>query len=452
MVDGNLLDYSVVDFYDAKKTLEDFVNELAGRERNDLTIYAPSMSVKNSTITINHFIESGTYNQGRVIDVIDLFFEYYPGRSSFQEKGLSKFMGEYRVSHSVIGSDNKLLKKITVGPAFSKGKSVITNNEVKHIGPHVSISFEVSNYLDKRDLDFNMTLYKMLVPKEEQKQDLSNMRELGCIIYDNISDYGWDYLAGYEKTKREIENKLVRPNLKKDIFKMLREGTRKNPSQVGYNCFMFTGTYGVGKTDMAKVVANRLGYNFVELPLEAVMTKWYGESEKILGKVFERARTLGPTVLFLDEIDCLAGDRDSGMHEATKRIMSVLMTNTAKTKLGDDLVVIAATNKPDTIDGGLMRRFKKRIDFPVPEHADLCAIYRHYAKHLDDAVIEELASKSEGFSPFDILNVCNNAEDFYVESIADGEKPSLPGKEFYMQGIEGTAGDKAKKKKIGFAG
>ncbi|MFH1064004.1 MAG: ATP-binding protein [Candidatus Woesearchaeota archaeon] len=449
-------DDQYVDFADAKRMLEDHVDLMHKEHHSHAKLYKPQFRAKDGTLYVKHQIESESITKGQVLDIVDMFFEWYPGGSSFAEKALWKSMDRYNLMHTAKDREGNLEKKTRIGPAYSSGATIMSNGKASRMGPNVTIEFETQPHFDKRDMVVNKLLYDILLKKEEAEMtDLAKMRELGCIVYDDLSAYDWDFLAGYYETKREVYNQIVLPNKNKELFTKLYAKTRSRPEQTGYNCFMFSGTYGVGKTEMAKVVANILGYNFVEMPLEAVMTKWYGEAEKQLGRVFDAARGLGPTVLFLDEIDCLAGDRDGGMHEATKRIMSVLMTNTAKTRMDGDLVVVAATNKPDTIDGGLMRRFKKHLKFPLPEHDDLVAIYNHYAKQLDEITLEELARMSKGFSPFDVLSACAAAEDKYMDDMLEKENPHVisPPEHYYLKGVEKIRKiNDPDKKKIGFGG
>ncbi len=453
------VDDQYIDFADGKKTIEEHVKKLSKEYEGKAKISDPEFKVKDGCIYVTHQVECDRLTKGHVLDIADMFFEWYPGGSTFAEKALWKSMSRYNLMHRAYNSDRELEKQTRIAPAYNKGAQLLSGGKVSRIGPHISVEFETSPDFDKRDIVVNKMLYDILLPKDagvsDGKVDLGQMQELGCIVEEDLSAYDWEFLAGYYKTKKDIYNRIVLPNLNKELFDKVYAKTRARADQTGYNCYMFSGVPGVGKTEMAKVVAHVLGYNFLELPLEAVMTKWFGEAEKQLGRVFDNARRLGPTVLLLDEVDCLAGDRDEGMHEASKRVMSVLMTQTAKTRMTGDLVVVATTNKEDTIDSGLMRRFKKQIIFPLPEHDDLVAIYGHYAKQIDDRVLEALARKSKGFSPFDVMSACATAEEAYIDHMMKMENSHIftPPEHCYLDGVKKIRKlNDPDKKKIGFGG
>ncbi|MFC1752462.1 ATP-binding protein [Thermoproteota archaeon] len=443
-----------MDFYEVRDTLEDYIEDLQEHAGDELVIHPLRCEKKRTDVTITHIIESEDLEKGKIIDVYDLFNELYDDERSFDEKGIRKFIGKYNFSHKGVSHDGLVTKGTNIGVSYVNGGMIWTNGKSEKIGPHVSVEF-TTKYLDQRDVEFNKALYLALIPEPKKRTDprSDQIRELGIVLEEELAQHTWDTLAGYDDTKEEIVNKIIRPNLMSKSFKKLREVTRKCPDQVTYNCFLFSGTYGVGKTDMARVVANELGYPFIEVPLQTIFTKWYGESPKKLGRIFDRARKYGKAVLFLDEIDCISGSRDSGMHEESQKVMSVLMSNTAKTKVGDDLVIIGATNKRDNLDGALLRRFKKEVKFPLPSHEDLVKIYHHYALQLGMKDLEALARQSVGFSPFDVLNVCDIAESLFLSDVQQGlvSFDMLLGEDYYFKGLDLTHRTKTKEaKSIGF--
>ena len=134
---------------------------------------------------------------------------------------------------------------------------------------------------------------------------------------------------------------------------------------------VWQGPPGCGKTSTARILAKQLGVPFVLLPLESLVSKWYGEAEQRLAAVFDATAAMGPTVLFFDEIDALATSRDApgGMHEATRRSLSVLLRKLDGFEANASTVLIAATNRPQDLDAALTSRFELAVRFPLPDQS-----------------------------------------------------------------------------------
>jgi len=448
----------VVAFPKAKETLEEYAQEWRAQLPVGTSLQGPVIHQEKNNAMASYRLDAPHLNDGLVLQLLDCFLENYSvGTPNFQ-----KMMDTYLLTH-IIPTDTLETRLLAFGVKYQPVDVVPLPEGQMHKDQFITICLSTSYGFTKHDLQFLKKAGTLLLPlakKELPAVTLETLTQMGLHVEKDLAQqYTWDSLAGYQKTKEDIFRKIIKPNFHKEDFLQLREQTRKVPGQIGYNCFLFSGTYGVGKTEMAKVVAAQLGYPLVELSLEAFMTKWYGESEKQLGNIFKTLRQAGKAVLFIDEIDCLTGDRDGQMHESTKRMLSIVMTETAKTKVGDDLIIIGATNKPGTLDGAIKRRFQKEIIFPLPERNDLKEIYHHYAKHLPAETLEELAQQSEGFSPFDVLQVCETAEDLFLEEMQVAKEKEklpkekllfLPDKTYYQQGLVSLG--KKKKEAMGFKG
>jgi transitional endoplasmic reticulum ATPase len=175
------------------------------------------------------------------------------------------------------------------------------------------------------------------------------------------------------------------------------------------------GPPGTGKTLLAKAVATESQANFISVKGPEFLSKWVGESEKAVRETFRKARQAAPCVIFLDEIDAVAPVRgtstDSGV---TERVISQLLTEMDGLETLHNVVVIAATNRPDIVDPALLRpgRFDRLVFIGTPDLAARKEIIRIHTKGkpLDkDVDLDKLATKMENFTGAEIAAVCNEA-------------------------------------------
>jgi SpoVK/Ycf46/Vps4 family AAA+-type ATPase len=187
---------------------------------------------------------------------------------------------------------------------------------------------------------------------------------------------------------------------------------------------------------MARVLANVAKAPLVYLPIESVMSMYYGESERRLAEVFEQADRFARCILFLDEIDALAGSRDKLMHEATRRVLSVLLRNLQGIAQSENVLVIGATNRAGDLDRALMSRFNRVVRFELPNSAERAEIFRLYARHLTNEHLEAIAENSQEKSGRDIEDICGEAERRWAHQlIAEGAPPTPPPFDKYVEAL-----------------
>jgi transitional endoplasmic reticulum ATPase len=166
---------------------------------------------------------------------------------------------------------------------------------------------------------------------------------------------------------------------------------------------------------LAKAVANESNANFISVKGPELLSKWVGESEKHVRDMFKKARQVAPAIIFFDEIDSLAPRRGGiGDSHVTERVVSQLLTELDGLEELREVVVIAATNRPDLIDPALLRpgRIERHIYIPPPDKEARKEIFRIHLKNkplAEDVKLEELAEKTEGYSGADIEAVCREA-------------------------------------------
>jgi hypothetical protein len=136
------------------------------------------------------------------------------------------------------------------------------------------------------------------------------------------------------------------------------------------------GPPGTGKTMLARALAREAGARFIHVKATDVVSKWYGEAERKLQEAFDWARQERPSVLFFDEIDAIAPERE-GAHEATHRLVSTFLENLDGLELSEGVIVVAATNRPESVDPALTRpgRFDRLVEVPLPDRAARRAIF-----------------------------------------------------------------------------
>lgn len=212
----------------------------------------------------------------------------------------------------------------------------------------------------------------------------------------------WNDVAGLESAKQALQEAVILPVKFPQFF----TGKRRP-----WRAFLLYGPPGTGKSYLAKAVATEADSTFFSVSSSDLVSKWMGESEKLVANLFEMARESAPSIIFIDEIDSLCGQRGEGNEsEASRRIKTELLVQMQGVGHNDEKVlVLAATNTPYALDQAIRRRFDKRIYIPLP---DLKARQHMFKVHLGDTPhnltesdFEYLARKTEGFSGSDIA-VC----------------------------------------------
>lgn len=280
------------------------------------------------------------------------------------------------------------------------------------------------------------------------EKSISSLEAMGVKVYglDESHDYSskneisWDNIAGYDQQKREIEDAILMTLHNPKLFDDIAHGTRRKFESNRPRAVLFEGPPGTGKTSSARVIANQAGVPLVYVPLEVIMSKYYGESERLLGKVFSLANELSNgAIIFLDEVDSFAISRDSEIHEATRRVLSVLLRQIDGFEQDRKVVVIAATNRKQDLDPALISRFDLMITFGLPDERNREEIAAQYAKQLTKSELNEFARNTEGMSGRDIRDICQQAERSWASKIIrgkvskTGEHGILPPLEEYIE-------------------
>jgi transitional endoplasmic reticulum ATPase len=215
--------------------------------------------------------------------------------------------------------------------------------------------------------------------------------KIAAVTYEDIGGLG----DTVQKIREMIEIPLKHP----EVFERLGVEPPKG--------VLLHGAPGTGKTLLAKAVANESGAYFISIAGPEVMSKWYGESEQNLRKVFEEAEKNAPSIIFIDEVDAIAPKREEVTGEVERRVVSTLLTQMDGLKSRGKVVVIAATNRPNSLDPALRRggRFDREIEIGVPDKKGRKEIFQIHTRNMPlekDVYLDNLSDITYGFVGADI--------------------------------------------------
>jgi transitional endoplasmic reticulum ATPase len=227
-------------------------------------------------------------------------------------------------------------------------------------------------------------------------------------VFVEIPDVKWDDIGGLADVKQELQEAVEWPLKYQGLF-LYSDATP--PKGI-----LLYGPPGTGKTLMAKAAAHESEANFISIKGPELLSKWVGESEKGVREVFRKARQAAPCIVFFDEIDAIAPNR-GGMgsdSHVTERVISQLLTELDGLEVLSNVIIIAATNRPDIIDAALLRpgRFDRLLYVAPPDKESRIQIFQiHTSKKplAEDVKIETLAAQTEGYTGADIAALASAA-------------------------------------------
>ncbi|MBN1377429.1 CDC48 family AAA ATPase [Candidatus Woesearchaeota archaeon] len=296
-----------------------------------------------------------------------------------------------RITHGFVGADLS---------ALAKESAMIV---LRRIFPDIELS--------KEEALSEETLKKLKVTMKDFMDALksitpSAMREV-TIESPNVH---WDEVGGLKEVKEELEETLEWPLKRRKAFERLNV---KPPKGV-----LLYGAPGTGKTLLAKAVATETEANFILIKGPELLSKWVGESERAVRKIFEKARQSSPCIICFDEIDAIAPRRGvSADSHATERVINQLLTEMDGLQPLNEVMIVATTNRPDIIDPAFLRpgRFDRIIHTGVPDKKARKAIFEVHTKNMPlakDVDLDKLAEKTENYVGADIEAICREAAIF----------------------------------------
>ncbi|ORY96153.1 Vps4 protein [Syncephalastrum racemosum] len=242
--------------------------------------------------------------------------------------------------------------------------------------------------------------------EEEEDPEMKKMRaSLTGVILTEKPDVRWEDVAGLEGAKEAIKEAVILPIKFPQFF----TGKRKP-----WRGILLYGPPGTGKSYLAKAVATEANSTFFSVSSSDLVSKWLGESERLVKELFQMARENKPAIIFIDEVDSLCGTRGEGESEAARRIKTEFLVQ--MNGVGNDMegvLVLGATNIPWQLDSAIRRRFEKRIYIPLPDaHARAAMFALNVGTtpcNLTQADFKQLADMTEGYSGSDIAILVRDA-------------------------------------------
>ncbi|MEJ2126066.1 MAG: CDC48 family AAA ATPase [Candidatus Bathyarchaeota archaeon] len=327
-------------------------------------------------------IEIGVPDQKGRYEVIQIHTRGMPLKDDVDLEKLAK------MSHGYTGADLEALSRETAMKALRRYLPEINLDE-ERIPPSVLEKMEV------RMEDF-LNAFREITP--------TAMRE----VHIEVPEVHWSQIGGLGELKQELIEAVEWPLKNPEVFTRLGINPPKG--------IMLYGPPGCGKTLLARAVATESEANFITIKGPEVFSKWVGESEKAIREVFRKARMASPTVIFFDEFDSLVPGRGMGYADTgvAERVISQLLTEMDGLISLEDVVLIAATNRPDIIDPAILRpgRFDRLIYVPEPDKDSRLEIFKIYTKDMplaDDVNLAQLSVMTKKYSGADIEALCREA-------------------------------------------
>ena len=325
-------------------------------------------------------IEIGVPDRDGRLEVLEIHTRGMPLAEDVDLKKLAD------VTHGFVGADLESLAKEAAIRALRRILPEI-NLEAQ------SIPGDILNKIIVKMADFQDALKEV---------EPSAMRE----VLVEIPDVSWDQVGGLEDVKEELREAVEWPLKYPDLFAQLNATPPKG--------LLLYGPPGTGKTLLAKAVAHESESNFISVKGPELLNKFVGESEKAVREVFRKARQASPCIIFFDEIDSVAPTRGSSVGDShvTERVISQFLTEMDGLEELRNVIIIAATNRPDIIDSALLRpgRFDRLLFVPPPDLEARKQIFKIHTRKTplaEDVNLDELARKTDGYTGADIASLAN---------------------------------------------
>ncbi|KAK8767146.1 hypothetical protein V5799_006080 [Amblyomma americanum] len=340
-----------------------------------------------------NYVDPSLRQPGRLDREIEIGVPTAQGRQQILRKILSN------VNHSLSDEDIGEIADVAHGFTGADLAAVCADAALRALERNVG-----GSSLSDAALSQTVLLTKADVATALQQTKPSAMREVAL----EVPKVRWSDIGGMKEVKLKLQQVVEWPWKHRDAF--IRLGATP-PSGV-----LLYGPPGCSKTMIAKALATESGLNFIAIKGPELFSKFVGDSERAVRDLFRKARAASPCIVFFDEIDALAAHRGStsGSSNVGDRVIAQLLTEMDGIEQLQDVILVAATNRPDMIDQALMRpgRLDSIVYVPLPDfdtRKEILHLSLSKRPLADDVVLEDLACKTEGYSGAEVVAVCQEA-------------------------------------------
>mmetsp|Transcript_6498 Transcript_6498/g.16051 ORF Transcript_6498/g.16051 Transcript_6498/m.16051 type:complete len:448 (+) Transcript_6498:275-1618(+) len=334
--------------------------------------------------------------------------------------------GEYE---KALGLYRDSLGRFTMGLKYEKNEAR-KKLVLERVEGYMKRAEELRDYITKQnELDKNSKGGSATAKKGDKEEDNDTEKAklrgalAGAIVQEN-PDISWDDVIGLDNAKDSLKETVILPTR----FPQLFTGKRKP-----FKGILLFGPPGTGKSYLAKAVATEADSTFFSVSSADLISKWQGESEKLVRNLFELARESegGRAIIFIDEVDSLCGSRSEGESDSMRRVKTeFLVQMDGVGNNAGQLLVLGATNIPWELDAAIRRRFEKRVYIPLPDAEARTAMVKlnlgDTPNNLAEDEFDKTGEITEGSSGADIkilvqealmqpLRRCQKAKQFYVD-------------------------------------
>ncbi|XP_009590015.1 uncharacterized protein LOC107814190 isoform X1 [Nicotiana tabacum] len=240
-------------------------------------------------------------------------------------------------------------------------------------------------------------------------------------------DVEFDSIGGLESIKQALYELVILPMRRPELFS---HGKLLGP-QKGV---LLYGPPGTGKTMLAKAIAKESGAVFINVRISNLMSKWFGDAQKLVSAVFSLAYKLQPAIIFIDEVDSFLGQRKTSDHEALTNMKTEFMAlwDGFTTDQNARVMVLAATNRPSELDEAILRRLPQAFEIGFPdrrERIEILKVILRGERVEDNIDYDRIASLCDGYTGSDLLELCKKAAYFPIRDLLNDEKNGNPSAE-----------------------
>ncbi|KAK7410743.1 hypothetical protein VNO78_01783 [Psophocarpus tetragonolobus] len=310
-----------------------------------------------------------------------------------------------------MGSETKFLQDLLLYAASAALSCLVLFAGLRHLDPNREAS--------KKALEHKKEIAKRLGRPLIQTNPYEDVVACDVINPDHI-DVEFNSIGGLETIKQALFELVILPLKRPDLFS---HGKLLGP-QKGV---LLYGPPGTGKTMLAKAIAKESGAVFINVRISNLMSKWFGDAQKLVAAVFSLAYKLQPAIIFIDEVDSFLGQRRTTDHEALLNMKTEFMAlwDGFTTDQNARVMVLAATNRPSELDEAILRRLPQAFEIGIPDQRERTEILKVILKgeRVEDNIdFVHIAGLCEGYTGSDLFDLCKKAAYFPIRDLLDEEK------------------------------